>query len=374
LRDKAAQVWMSSRPVKDTELKEFKSVDLLAGDSEHVIALDGLAVIVNKGNPVGALSIDEIADIFSGKVTDWQNVKDSGRTGSIKIFRRDDNSGTASTFKDLILEKRKWAPQAVALADSRKLESEVAGDAGAIGFLGVGYVANTKALAIKTKCGMAFKPDPFSIKTEEYPLSRRLFLYTSGQPANVLAQQIVEFAGSSEGQKSVREMNFVDLVMDANGREFDQQGGRLANMLIVGAKDEVGTRNFINEVRFARRISTTLRFKPNSTTPDNKSVRDIEQLADAMKSGNFGASNDFILIGFADDTEEKAGKAIDLGLERASMVGKLLQDKLDAHPNKALQKKVYKDNIKSFGAAAPAVCNTDDRGRSLNRRVEVWLK
>ncbi|MBX9926353.1 MAG: phosphate ABC transporter substrate-binding/OmpA family protein [Hyphomicrobiaceae bacterium] len=375
LKDKTAQIWMSSRPAVDKEISELKgqNIDLQGIDSEHVVALDGLAVIVNKAMPIGALSIDEVTDIFSGKITDWRDVKDSGKTGPIKVYRRDDNSGTAATFKDMVLGKQSWSPKAVEFGDSTKLEQEVVNDVAAIGFIGLGYVQNTKPLAIKTKCGMAYKPDPFLIKTEEYPFSRRLFLYTMGQPSNELARQLVDFAGSAEGQKAVQDVRFVDLAMDASGRDFDAQGGRLANMLVAGGKDTEATRKFIDEVRFAKRISTTLRFKPNSTSPDNKALDDIEQLADAMKKKLFGGSRDFLLIGFADDSEEKDGRAMDLSQERATNVATELQKRLDAHPDKSEEIKVYKGNVKWFGAAAPAVCN-DEKGRQLNRRVEVWIK
>ncbi len=373
-----AQLWMSSRPAKDGEVKEIRGsrqVELLAPESEHVIALDGLAVIVNKSNPLGALSIKEIADVFSGRIKDWQDIKDSNRRGPIKVYRRDDNSGTASTFKDLVLEPNKvgWTPAAVPHSDSVALEQAVTREADAIGFVGMGYVQNAKALAIKADCGMAFRPDAFNVKTEEYPLSRRLFVYSLGKPSNPLATDLLEFAASNDGQTLIREQRFVDLLMDSNGLDFDNQGARLANMLVAGAQDQAATTAFIDAVRFARRVSTTLRFRSDSNELDNKAVRDLTQLADALKTGRIEGSKEFLLIGFADDQEAAQGKAKDVAEGRAIAVAKLLQQKLDQHPNKALEIKVHNQNVKAFGAAAPAVCN-DARGRTLNRRVEVWVR
>ena len=78
---------------------------MTAAKVENVIALDGLAIVVNKDNPVQALTLDQIAEIFSGQITNWERV--GGPSAPISLYARDAKSGTFDTFKNLVLEKDK---------------------------------------------------------------------------------------------------------------------------------------------------------------------------------------------------------------------------------------------------------------------------
>jgi phosphate transport system substrate-binding protein len=278
LRTNMAPIWMSSRPANEAEIKQYSDLKLGSlhdPDSEHVIALDGLAVVVHPNNPVGVLSLDQIARIFSGDIKDWSEV--DGPSGKIKVFRRSDESGTNSTFKDLIMApaKLQFGSEVRSIVKNEDLQAEVQRDEAAIGFIGIGFVSSgLKALAIRTKCGMAYKPDKFSIKTEEYPLSRRLFLYTSAKIDNDIADQLLKFTLSDEGQQIVTKSGFVELGL-GTPEKFESQAGRIANMLAVGASDLSSTKKFLDAVRFAERLPVAIRFKSNSAEIDNKGERDL---------------------------------------------------------------------------------------------------
>jgi phosphate transport system substrate-binding protein len=369
LKDKKAAIWMSSRPVTSKELaeaREKKLGNLQGADSEHIFALDGLSIIVNPNNPVSALSLEQVAGIFAGEITDWSEVK--GPSGAIKVFRRDDSSGTTATFKDLVLQKKSFAASAIE-KETADLENEVQRDEAAIGFVGHGFVRNTKALAIKTSCEMAFRPDTFTIKTEEYPLSRRLFFYTLGRPENDVADELIKHILSDRGQQLVHKSGFVDLGV-GEALPFERQGERLANMLAVGERDLQSTKKFVDIARFAKRLSLTFRFRPDSSDLDNKAMRDLQVLANALKTEQI-PTREFLLLGFTDDKD--GSKALQVSELRAKSVAKALQQALNDHPNKAKEVKVYSDNVLWFGSAAPVACN-DERGRPLNRRVEVWVR
>ncbi|WP_300655463.1 substrate-binding domain-containing protein, partial [Pseudomonas sp.] len=102
LQDASADLAASSRPIKDSEVSALAPLgDLQSRDAEQIIAIDGLAIILHPSNPLGALRIEQLAQIFSGELQDWAQV--GGNSGPIKLYARDDNSGTYDTFKELVL-------------------------------------------------------------------------------------------------------------------------------------------------------------------------------------------------------------------------------------------------------------------------------
>jgi hypothetical protein len=157
-------------------------------------------VFVNKSNPIDALTKQQLADIFSGRTTDWAQV--SGNPGPINLYAGDEKSGTFDTFKSLVLQNRPLSTKALRYENSAKLSDEVAADVNGIGFTGMAFVRGSKPLAISEAGGAALLPTPFTVASEHYPLSRRLFLYVPTNPRNVWTQKFVEFAISELGGPS----------------------------------------------------------------------------------------------------------------------------------------------------------------------------
>src|SRR5262249_51894303 len=145
--------------------------------------LDGIAVIVNAANPLRSLSKDEVRRIFSGEINDWQQ---AGRSdaGSIRVLARDEKSGTWDTFKNLVLGATPLASSAQRIEDSRQLSDRVATDRNAIGFVGLPFVRSAKALAVSDAGTRPTFPTALTVATEDYPLSRRLYLYTPSSAQN----------------------------------------------------------------------------------------------------------------------------------------------------------------------------------------------
>src|SRR5215472_3823437 len=103
LRANNCDVGAASRKIEAGEMSNLSSLgDMTSPAAEHVLGLDGIAVIVNAGNPLRALSKDEIRRVFSGEISDWEQVNRPG-PGSIRVLARDDKSGTWDTFKNLVL-------------------------------------------------------------------------------------------------------------------------------------------------------------------------------------------------------------------------------------------------------------------------------
>lgn len=203
---------MSSRNIKGKEitLAKQRGVDPF----EIKVALDGLAVVVNPKNPVSNLTIQQLADIFTGRVTNWKEV--GGEDKKIVLLSREVNSGTHVYFKEHVLRKNdpasqeEFVPSALMLPSSQAIADEVAQNTGAIGYYGMGYISDKhKAIHVALDESTGFiAPTIENVVSGKYPISRPLFFYTNGEPQS-LVKKIVDFALSKEGQKIVVKTDFV---------------------------------------------------------------------------------------------------------------------------------------------------------------------
>lgn len=205
---------MSSRNIKSKEvqLAEKKGIK----PYEIKAALDGLAVVVNPKNPVEKLTIEQLAQIFTGKITNWKQV--GGHDGKIVLLSREVNSGTHVYFKEHVLRRNdpnsteEFAGSALMLPSSQAIADEVASNPDAIGYYGMGYISNKqKAVHIaKDKNSEYIVPTIDNVVNGKYPISRPLFLYTNGEPKG-LVKKFVDFVLSKEGQDIVLKTDFVPI-------------------------------------------------------------------------------------------------------------------------------------------------------------------
>ena len=203
---------MSSRNIKDKEivLANKRGVN----PYEIIVALDGLAVVVNPENPVDKLTMDQLAGIFSGKIVNWKDV--GGGNEKIVVLSREVNSGTHVYFKEHVLRKmdpaskEEFAPTALMLSSSQAIADEVAGNPVAIGYYGMGYVSKKqKPVLIAKDAGSPYEsPIIANVLNGSYPISRPLLLYTNGAPQG-LVKKFVDFVLSKEGQDIVLATDFV---------------------------------------------------------------------------------------------------------------------------------------------------------------------
>jgi len=331
-------VAMASRPMSDAERPALarKGIgDLRAPATEHVVALDGIAVIVHPNNKVASLDLDQLKAIFTGQVRDWSGA--GGSPGPIGIYALDDNSGTWDTFRQLVLEGQPLASSAKRFVDSVELSDNVATEPGAIGFVGLAYVHTANAVAISERRLAPTLPSPFTVANESYPLSRRLYLYTLPHPRTSLVTNLINFALSPEGQQVVRESGFVDLSISA--RTPDACDARCPPAYVAATQQ-------------AKRLTVDFRFRPGTEELDSLASRNLERLVAFLRTR---PSAQLLLLGFADD---QAGS-----LARATQVAGEFE-----------RRGVKPALVKGFGAAMPVSSRTDALGRQRNRRVEVWIR
>ncbi len=202
----------SSRKMEDEELTQAKTKGITP--KETMVAMDGLAVVVNPENPVSKLTLDQLRDIFMGKVTNWKEV--GGKDSEIVILSREVNSGTHVYFKEHVLRKgdkkgtEEFAASALLQPSSQAIADEVAQNPKAIGYYGMGYLSpKQRAIAVgKTAAGPFVQPTPENVVNGTYSISRPLLLYTNGEPTGP-AKEYIDFVLGPEGQKIVEQQEFV---------------------------------------------------------------------------------------------------------------------------------------------------------------------
>ncbi len=345
LKKATADLAASSRPIKDSELVDLEPLgDLKSPEAEQVIAIDGLAIILNPRNPLNTLNTEQLAQIFNGEISTWEAL--GGIGGPIHLYARDDQSGTYDTFKELVLRLRgkPLGAGAKRFESSEQLSDAVSQDPQGIGFIGLPYVRHAKAVAIVDGDSHPMLPLNSLIATEDYPLSRRLFFYLPPSGHNPWAKALVDFTQSSKGQAIVAANGFIAQQVQAIAVE------PRASM----------PEDYQAIARDAQRLTVNFRFEEGSASLDNKARQDLQRVVAYLKSHD-KLDKQVTLVGFGDAKNDP---------QRAALLSKL---RAMAVRRELVKNGVVLRDIRGFGAQMPVAANTADEGRIKNRRVEVWV-
>jgi len=205
----------ASRQMKEDEIAEAQANGI--EPVEFVVAIDALAVAVHPDNPVSRLTIDQLADIFTGRITNWKEV--GGDDAPIVLLSRETNSGTHVYFLEEVVRKGEadnkdiFAPQTLLMPSSVGITSELRRNPNAIGYDGLGYVdpAHEKLIAVAAGPGSPYvTPSVASGLDGSYPIARPLYMYTAGQPTAATAAYL-DWIQGPEGQRIVAALGFVPL-------------------------------------------------------------------------------------------------------------------------------------------------------------------
>jgi phosphate transport system substrate-binding protein len=202
----------ASREIKQEEIDAARKNGI--EPVEFVVAVDALAVIVNPDNPVDQLTIQQLSDIFTGRITNWRDV--GGRDADIVLVSRESNSGTYVYFLEQVVRRADkkntdlFAPQTLLMPSSVGISSEVGRNPNAIGYDGLGYVTDdVKMIAVAKAADTPYViPSVASGKDGSYPLARNLYMYTAGQPDAVIAHYL-DWIRGPEGQAIVAKLGFI---------------------------------------------------------------------------------------------------------------------------------------------------------------------
>jgi phosphate transport system substrate-binding protein len=376
-----ANVGMSSRPIKAEEAQTYAAFGPWQGkdptarvDSrspyERVIGLDGIVVLANRQGWPGPLAREEVRAIFSGANRDWMGPDNTHHVRS--VFVRKPGSGTRDTFKSLIMGDTPLAADAIAVDDQDALIRKIAATPGSIGYSGFGAAQRQSGLIVPiNECGLVYRAvkeaGKSMVKTEDYPLTRRLYFYTpgrlrAGHPAH--AENAIDFADfvRSENGQSVVDSLFVSLRVES----VDTRELRKAALAADKYPRDTWTNFYERELLdnpAAEQLGSTIRFGSGAIDLDPRATDDLQRVRTYLRSPAMSGKR-LIAIGFADS---RGAGLQQLSQARAAHVGEQLTKSADRF---VLQAQV---NAIGLGARMPAACNADDAGRQHNRRVELWV-
>jgi phosphate transport system substrate-binding protein len=210
LINETCDVATASREMKPKEIELAHKHGV--NPKEFIVAHDGVAVIVNKNNPVEKLTIEDLHKIFTGKAGNWKEF--GGNDLSIVTLSREVSSGTHMYFKEEVIHLRKkdsteeFSPQTLLLTSSQAIVEEVVTNESAIGYLGMGYISDRTKTLLVAKDSQFYPPDIDNVLKKTYPLARPLYFYTNGEPQGV-TRLFIDFTLSQKGQQQFAETGFV---------------------------------------------------------------------------------------------------------------------------------------------------------------------
>ena len=202
MMNSTCEVAIMSRPMTEGEFKAAaeKGIQPVA----HVVALDGLPILVHPSNPVQDLTVEQIRKIFLGEISNWSAV--GGPDKEIVTISRDTNSGTYETFAKLVMHKEKIGEKCEYVGSNGAIRQRVQSTPAAIGYAGLGFVDKTvKALKVN-----GVYPSAETVQTGEYAVARPLYMYTNTYPK--LGSPLYQFMTihlTEDGQEMVEEIGFV---------------------------------------------------------------------------------------------------------------------------------------------------------------------
>jgi phosphate transport system substrate-binding protein len=355
-----ADVAVAIRRVNTDERQKLSVLGTMtSAANEHVLGLDGIAVIVNKANSVAALNREQLASILSGTASDWSSfgvaadeewsaVGVTGKGGpvasGVHVYLPDDRSGIPEVVKAAVLGNKPWAKGADRLPTYQAVADKVIADAGGIGIVPMPAVAGARAVPIAELDDPPLMPTAFTVASEDYFLTHRLYLYTAQASPNAAVSRFVDFALSTEGQALVKKAGFVELAVKAERRAAP-----------VGAPPE-----YVRLTGSARRLSSTFRFEPGSSAFDSRAQVDLDRVVGYLRENDLNG-NAVRVLGFADALGAvKVNQQ--LSMDRATQVAQAFA-----------QRGIAGVTIAGLGSALPVADNATEDGRRRNRRVEIWV-
>ena len=336
-------IGMSSRPIKGKEVAKLDFLgNMLSRDSEHPVAVDGLAILVHQNNAIDSLNTDQIAQIFSGEIRNWSQL--GGPNAEINLHARDNNSGTWDTFKNLVLRKvYKLHDSAKRYESNDDLSDAVAADPAAIGFSGLASVRNSKALAVSYKGTEPVAAGRLTVATEDYPLTRRLYLYTAEQHSEIV-NEFIHFCQSNQGQDIVKTVGYIS-----------------QNIIAVEqTTPDSAPQKYRELAQTGQRLSVNFRFNEGSAKLDNKAFWDVGRLTRFMQLPE-NLDRKLVLVGFNDAAN---------GSQRSAVLSKL---RATAVRSQLFRQGTHVSETLGLGDYMPVAASGSSLAKAKNGRVEVWL-
>lgn len=372
LFDGSADLAASSRPISEAEQAEAQRRGLQL--REWVIAYDGIVVLVHPTNPLPALTLEQVARIFQGRITNFREV--GGPDRRIELVARPSYSGTHAFFKEKVVRRgnakgpEEFAPSTLFLEHSAEIVARVAADPGAISFLGLGWV-RPEVRAVPIAAGKSSAPKSATVETirdGSYPIFRPLFLYSLGVPRGEV-QNLLAYILSEAGQRQVTENGFVRTDAPAKLAYRPALSASEAPAAVAAAAAPLVSRSPLPGSPAPARLS-----EPTSSNP--------AQLIRVFFASGGARIADAAELRIAEAARRLAGSG-----QRAQVVGhadangsKAANDRISAARATAVRQELVRLgvpperlSISARGADEPIRTNETLEGRQDNRRVDILI-
>lgn len=362
-----AAMALTTRVARPSEAQAFSAAgkgNLRASTNEHILALDGVVVVTSSQNVVRIIKSADLAAIFAGKITDWAQL--GGVPGPINLYVRPENTATGALFSQLIMRPARsgFSLKVNLMESDAAVADAVEADPNGIGFTSYSSSANARPVSLLGVCNIQSPATEFTIKAEEYPYARRLYLYESAKDAPQIVDMFMKYLESTEAQALIDQAGYVG--QDVEEVPVNDQGLRFLSAALPTDAEMTLTQlhAMMADLASAERVTLTFRFEQGTTQLDSRALADIDRLVEEMqKPGSLHKT--FILMGFTDSVGNGPNNER-LSLARAEQVRTAL---LTAAGGKIAPERI---EVRGYGELSPLGCNEDVDGRRINRRVEVW--
>ena len=341
--------------------------DLSMVARSRILGIDALVPLVAASNPLDAVSLEDLAHIFAGEVTNWQDL--GGPDAAISLHLMAAETGHAQDVVSRVLTPFNVAPSPTITRyrSAADLADAVALDAFAIGIGSFSEVGNARLVPLRGQCGFVQHATSNGLKAEDYPLTAPMFLYLPVRRMPQLGRDFLAFFESQEADRVIRRLGFVNQAITA--QPLAAQGERLSNAVIT-AGDEVDLedlQDMVAAMAGVDRLSPTFRFGDGTAELDAQSLGSVARLARAIERGDYDG-RELVFVGFSDGQGSASAnlrlargraEAVRLAVIAAASSGDLNRVRL---------------RVDAYGEALPMACDDTAAGRAVNRRVEVWLR
>ena len=191
------EIGNTGRPLKKEEIEKY-------GLKTFPFAIDGVAVVINPANKVAELSFEQLADIYSGKITNWKQV--GGADAEINVYGREDGSGTREVFTNLAIKNENVTPKTNVVSSNGAMKTAVAKDERAIGYVGIGHI--DKSIKAPKLAGMTASQE--NAANGKYTVVRDLYMNTKGEPTGLTAL-FIDYIYSPEGLEIIKDSKYIPL-------------------------------------------------------------------------------------------------------------------------------------------------------------------
>jgi phosphate transport system substrate-binding protein len=375
-----ADIWMAARQITKDDVDEAAKHaasghhgpdlnQLVTHEWEHVVALDNVVLMLSPRNPVKALSLPQLRDIFTGRIKTWSAA--GGPELPITVFTPPHGASEFDSFCEMVMgmtdpaecEKAVEPTVKRQIASAADLSDEVAASAGGIGLGSAAFLRANHAVAINTECGVVAPASAGSAKGEDYPLVRPLYYYAAPS-RDTEAARFLNFATSDAARPVIEAAGYIPVHAGAG------DGYTAARVEAAGdARDGGRTRirpadvgAFEEATQGATRLPIVLHFQPGSDDLDTRARADLQRLAALMRTGAHEKA-ELVLIGYSQALGDYATNH-EISQRRVNAVKAALASNFSIKAAVAV----------GVGPAAPIACNLEPTGRFLNQRVEAWVR